>query len=91
MSEIARAVGTSPFHLCRVFRAHTGQTMHRYRVSMRLRVALERLETPANAATLSAVAHELGFASHAHFVKICQRDLGAAPSAVRHRMAAGTP
>ena len=91
VSEIARAVGASPFHLCRVFRAHTGQTMHRYRVSMRLRVALERLETPANAATLSAVAHELGFASHAHFVKICQRDLGAAPSAVRHRVAAGTP
>lgn len=89
VGEIARAVEASPFHLCRVFREQTGQTLHGYRVHLRLRFALERLEGPGASASLSAVAHELGFASHAHFVRVCRAQLGAAPSALRRQLEMG--
>jgi AraC-like DNA-binding protein len=87
---LAERLGTSPFHLCRVFRAHTGTTMHEYRTECRLRLALERLESMTNERTnLSRIAHDLGFASHAHFVKATRRYLGATPSTLRELMATG--
>ncbi len=92
VAEIARALDASPFHLCRVFREQTGQTMHAYRVALRMRLAIERLSVPARrrARTLSAIANEVGFASHAHFVRICQRELGVAPGRLRAMLREGT-
>lgn len=91
--EIARALDASPFHLCRVFRQQTGQTMHAYRVALRMRLAIERLSVPARqrARTLSTVASEVGFASHAHFVRICQRELGVSPGRLRAMLRDGAP
>lgn len=86
-SDVAAAIGASTFHLCRVFRAHTGRTMHEYRTELRLRTALEHL-ADAGAGTLSELAHRLGFSSHAHFVRICRRHLGAAPGALRSTLRA---
>jgi AraC-like DNA-binding protein len=87
---LAGRLGTSPFHLCRVFRAYTGTTMHEYRAECRVRLALERLESTATArANLSRVAHDLGFASHSHFVKATRRYLGMTPSGVRQLMKDG--
>ncbi len=85
--EIARMVGASPFHLCRTFKAETGMTMHGYRVRLRLARALEDLE--AGGRDLSAIGHELGFASHAHFTRHCRDAYGAPPSAVRAQLAHG--
>jgi AraC-like DNA-binding protein len=89
-SDIADAVGTSTFHLCRVFRAHTGRTMHAYRTELRLRTALDLLADAGGGATLSDLAHRLGFSSHAHFVGICRRYLRAAPSQLRHQLRASS-
>jgi AraC family transcriptional regulator len=86
--DIARAVGSSAFHTCRVFHAHTGTTLHAYRGELRIRLALERLEHPTRGANLSALAHDLGFSSHAHFVQAMRRHLGATPSAVRAELTA---
>ncbi|MEO7082888.1 MAG: helix-turn-helix transcriptional regulator [Gemmatimonadaceae bacterium] len=83
VDEIARTLGTSPFHLCRVFRAATGLTMHGYRSDARVRAALELLGDDANPVTLSVVAHRLGFASHSHFISVCRRHLGETPRAIR--------
>jgi AraC family transcriptional regulator len=85
--DIASAVGSSPFHTCRVFRAQTGCTLHAYRSELRIRLALERLEHPGHAANLSALAHDLGFASHAHFVRAMRRHVGVTPSAMRADLA----
>lgn len=41
LTAIAEAVGASAFHLCRVFKRHTGQTIHAYRGQLRLRHSLE--------------------------------------------------
>ena len=88
VADLARALATSPFHLCRVFKEETGQTMHAYRVGIRLRRAIDRMSTAAGRAPggLSAIAHETGFASHAHLVQICRRELGMTPTALRARL-----
>lgn len=80
--EIASSLGTSPFHLCRIFRACTGRTLNAYRSELRVRLALEMLEAPAVGA-LSRVAHTLGFASHSHFVQTMRRHWGTTPGAAR--------
>jgi AraC-like DNA-binding protein len=85
--ELAERLGTSPFHLCRVFRACTGRTMHGYRNELRVRFAMERLAAGNGREPISGVAHDLGFASHAHFVLAMRRHVGVTPSAVRGGLA----
>jgi AraC-like DNA-binding protein len=81
--DIARSIGASPYHLCRVFHACTGRTLHQYRTELRLRLALERLDDASAASNLSAIAHDLGFSSHSHFVRAMRRQTGSTPSALR--------
>jgi AraC family transcriptional regulator len=82
LKAISEAVGVSPFHLCRVFRAITGTTVSRYRHRLRLRAALERV---ANAeADLSAVALDHGYSSHSHFTAAFRREFGLTPTQFRH-------
>jgi AraC-like DNA-binding protein len=81
--EIALAIGTSAFHLCRVFSAHTGRTLHQHRAELRIRLALEQLGDPVARNNLSAIAHDLGFSSHSHFVRVMRRYVGLTPGAVR--------
>jgi len=83
LHDVAAAIGSSPYHLCRVFRACVGRTLAQYRLELRLRLALERFELAMAATNLSAVAHDLGFSSHSHFVRAMRRYAGATPSAVR--------
>ena len=80
LEEIAREVGFSPFHLCRLFRAATGSTMHAYRNQMRLKSALERL---ADGCGITEVALDLGYSSHSHFTEAFRRSFGITPSRTR--------
>ena len=84
LDDIARAIDSSPFHLCRSFRRATGTTLHDYRNQLRLRSALDRLET---AADLSSLALDLGYSSHSHFTAAFRRAFGVTPSAARRRIA----
>jgi len=81
LDDVARAVGSSPFHLARVFQQRTGAPLHRYLTRLRLRASLERLADGAN--DLTALALELGFSSHSHFTDSFRREFGRAPSEVR--------
>jgi AraC family transcriptional regulator len=81
LEEVARAVHTSEFHLARVFRERTGFTLHRYRIHLRLRLAVDRLASEA--ADLTTLATELGFSSHAHFTRAFKAVFGAPPSGIR--------
>jgi AraC-like DNA-binding protein len=80
LSGIAAAVGVSTFHLCRAFRAATGETLHAYRNRMRLQAALERLD---DGESLTEVALDLGYSSHSHFSAAFRELFGVAPSQVR--------
>jgi AraC family transcriptional regulator len=81
LPELARAVDTSVFHLCRLFRAATGTTIHAYRNEVRLRAALARvLDTRRD---LSSIALDLGYATHSHFTAAFRACYGITPSAAR--------
>jgi AraC-like DNA-binding protein len=84
LSDVAAAVHSSPFHLARVFQQRTGVPIHRYLVRLRLRASLERLGDGAD--DLTALALDLGFASHSHFSSAFRREFGVTPSFARaHR------
>lgn len=83
LDDLARAVYTSPFHLARIFQQHTQIPIHRYLTRLRLRASLEHLAEGAR--DLTALALELGFASHSHFTGAFRREFGCAPSTVRRR------
>jgi AraC family transcriptional regulator len=78
LDDVARALSASPFHLCRVFRAQTGASLHAQLTSVRLRTALECIEQGAQ--DLTQVALDAGFASHSHFSAAFGRAFGVSPS-----------
>lgn len=80
LRQLSRAVGLSPYQLCRDFRALNGTTMTRYRHSLRLRMALERLDRSRD---LTELALDLGYSSHSHFTYAFRREFGIPPSAMR--------
>jgi AraC-like DNA-binding protein len=80
LGQIAQAVGTSVFHLCRIFRRGTGSTVHEYRHALRLRHALDRLTVERD---LLTIALDLGYSGHSHFTAAFRRHFGDVPSRVR--------
>ena len=83
LRRLAAAVETSPFQLCRSFRASTGMTITGYRHALRLRRALDRLRDQRT--DLTELALDLGFSSHSHFTFAFRRQFGITPSAYRAR------
>lgn len=81
LAGLAAHLRVSPFHLCRVFRRHTGMPLHRRLTSLRVRAALEAVAERDG--DLTAIALEHGFASHSHFTAAFRRELGRTPSAWR--------
>lgn len=81
LSDVAREVRVSVFHLARMFKARTGFSLHAYRNQLRLRSALQRLREPG--VDLIDIALDLGFSSHSHFTEMFRRSFGKTPSAVR--------
>ncbi len=81
LAELARQAGASPFHLARSFREETGLPIHRYRLRLRLALALDRLaEGESN---LSSLGFELGFSSHSHFTRHFRLVYGHPPARIR--------
>ena len=78
LETLARSVHCSAGQLARIFPAQTGFSVHAYQQHIRLRTSLQLLrETPLE---LSAVAAQLGFASHSHFSTVFRRQFGISPS-----------
>lgn len=82
LQQIAAQLNYSPFHLCRLFRKHTGLSIHQYLNQLRLRSSLEYV-TQANT-DLTSLALKVGFASHSHFTEAFRKTFGAAPSKLRN-------
>ncbi len=81
LDDLAKAAGTSPFHLCRVFKSQTGWTIHQYRNRLRLLHSLELLvETEGD---LGELAIRLGFANHSHFSSAFRGTFAMTPSEFR--------
>jgi AraC-like DNA-binding protein len=81
LAQLAQSLYTSPYHLCRVFRAATGTTIHAYLNQLRLRTALEYVaQRDTDLATLGLT---LGYSSHSHFTAAFHRAFGMPPSHLR--------
>ena len=83
LGELAGQLHCSGYHLCHTFRRLVGTTMSAYRTALRVRLALVRLVPEDDARSLSALAHDLGFSSHSHFVNAMRRHAGMTPGAAR--------
>lgn len=81
LSTVATAVGSSPFHLSRIFRKATGRSVTEYRTALRVRFAIDRLAEGDD--DLSRLAVEAGFYDHAHMTNTFRRRLGSPPSHLR--------
>src|SRR5207237_1272545 len=81
LSELARAVDCSPFHLSRIFRRRVGLPVYQYLLRLRLAVALDRIVE--DGANLSALAFDLGFSSHSHLTTLFRRAFGVPPSMLK--------
>ena len=77
-------MSVSAYHLSRIFKLVTGQTLSAYRRRVRIRSALDLLlEGQVDLATIAAAA---GFADHAHLTRTFRTELGDVPSEIRGRI-----
>ena len=78
---LAREAGLSPFHFVSAFRHATGHTPHQYVMARRLSRARRALE--AGARSITRVAMDNGFSSHAHLGTVFSGRLGMSPGGYR--------
>jgi AraC-like DNA-binding protein len=84
LTDLAAALGASAHHLSRVFRAVTGTTIARYRMTLRAREALERLA--GGERSLARLAADLGLADQSHLCRLIRSETGHTPSALRRAL-----
>jgi AraC family transcriptional regulator len=82
LTDLARMLQVSPYHLARQFRARTGMTIHAYREQLRLRAAAALCLADRDA-RLDDIAAAVGFSSHSHLTARFHRSFGVSPSVVR--------
>lgn len=81
--ELARIVGISPSRLGTLFRKATGGGVLAHHTALRMSRARQLLDVTD--ATVSQIAHEVGFADPLYFSRQFHRHHGVSPSAYRHR------
>lgn len=89
LRDIAATVDLSVYHLCRLFKRHTGQSVHAYRQKLRLREGL--LEIEKTTTPLADLALELGFSHQSHFTEAFRRAYGVTPARLRQTLQTPDP
>lgn len=81
LPELAGIAGMGPFAFARAFKRAVGLPPYRYVLARRVERAKSLLR--GSDLTISAIAHALGFASHAHFTAVFGRVAGRTPADFR--------
>ena len=76
LTQLARAVGMSPFHLARAFTISFGLPPHAFRDGLRVRQAMRLL---ASGQTLAEVAPAVGFYDQSHLTRRFKKIVGVSP------------
>src|SRR5262245_55860742 len=76
--DLAASLGLSAGFFSRAFREAVGKAPHEYIIDRRVARARHLLQS--NARDLAAVAHAVGFSSHAHMASVFRKRLGTTPS-----------
>jgi AraC-like DNA-binding protein/ligand-binding sensor protein len=85
LTAVARAVNTSTFYFCKLFKKATGLHFTEYVSRVRIERAKNLLLNPN--ARVSEVAYEVGFQSLTHFNRVFKKLTGQSPTLYRTRLA----
>lgn len=83
MEDVAAAVGVSPYHLSRLFKALTGMTMREYLTRARIETAKQLLA--ASERSIPQIASLLRFCDQSYFTKVFRALTGQTPRQYRER------
>lgn len=84
LGQVAKAVNTSTFHFCKMFRKATGLTFTDYVSRVRIEKAKNLLLNPN--LRVSEIAYEVGFQSLTHFNRVFKKISGQSPTQFRLRL-----
>ena len=84
LGQVARAVNTSTFYFCKIFRKFTGITFTDYVSRVRIERAKNLLLNPN--LRVSEIAFEVGFQSLTHFNRVFRKLLGQSPTTYRSQL-----
>lgn len=85
LGDVAKAVNTSTFYFCKLFKKATGLNFTDYVSRVRVEKAKNLLLNPN--ARVSEVAYEVGFQSLTHFNRVFRKIVGESPTEYRKRLA----
>ncbi|HXG48219.1 MAG TPA: helix-turn-helix domain-containing protein [Methylomirabilota bacterium] len=85
LGQVAKAVNTSTFYFCKMFKKVTGINFTDYLSRLRIEKAKNLLLNPN--LRVSEIAFEVGFQSLTHFNRVFKRILGESPTRYRSRLA----
>ena len=85
LGQVARAVNTSTFYFCKIFRKAMGINFTDYLSRLRVERAKNLLLNPNH--RISEVAYEVGFQSLTHFNRVFRKILGQSPTEYRAHLA----
>lgn len=84
LTDVARAVNTSPFYFCKLFKTATGLTFTDYLARVRVETVKQILLNPHK--RVSEAAYEAGFQSLSQFNRVFRRVAGESPTTYRDRL-----
>jgi|SRR5581483_1431208 len=86
LTQVAKAVNTSTFHFCKMFKKATGLHFTDYVSRVRVEKARNLLLNPN--LRISEIAYQVGFQSLTHFNRVFKRIMGQSPTDFRSRLSA---
>ena len=84
LADVARAVNTSTFYFCKMFKKGTGLSFTDYLARVRVEKAKNLLLNPN--LRVSEIAYEVGFQSLTHFNRIFRKKAGQSPTEYRQKL-----
>ncbi len=83
LSSIAKQVNLSKYYLCRLFSRHLDISPHQYIIQKRIIQSKQLLKQELSMQIVD-IAFDCGFASHSHFNRQFNKNVGMSPKAYRH-------
>lgn len=79
--QLSHILGASPTNIQNAFIKHSGLSVHRYFVKLKINTAISYLSKGMD---ITSLAELLGFSSQAHFTNTFKKETGLSPTAYRH-------
>lgn len=78
--QLSRILGASPTNIQNAFIKHSGLSVHRYFIKLKINTAISYLSKGMD---VTSLAEQLGFSSQAHFTNTFKKETGLSPTAYR--------